>query len=259
MTKDRIRDWIERKFDKLHRLTDKLPLGILDGVLHGTSRGIINFLTDHHPQKTKPSPSNQSVYPEIEEFISFFLDRPYSHRFSEKYPIRFNLFINHCRTYNDLARLLHSIERGITIHHQQLGSVKFSVNNLYSCYMSLKGQLTELDHKVAEQTTLISKLGGNEQKILMDLELISNNLKLLRFNHQKDVQHLIDSYISEFNKDLNQIKTLIKNLDQDVKVVKATTSNIDKKVTHIEELSERIAFQQNELRKLIDQLIGNDH
>ncbi|KAK9928248.1 hypothetical protein M0R45_025394 [Rubus argutus] len=51
--KDKVRDSVERGFDKLHRITDTVTFGLapLDGAIHGVARGVFNWLTDQHPQE----------------------------------------------------------------------------------------------------------------------------------------------------------------------------------------------------------------
>ncbi|KAH7516324.1 hypothetical protein FEM48_Zijuj10G0123000 [Ziziphus jujuba var. spinosa] len=46
------RDSVERGFDSLHRIADVVtfPLASLDGAIHGTARGILNWLADNHPE-----------------------------------------------------------------------------------------------------------------------------------------------------------------------------------------------------------------
>ncbi|KAH7513461.1 hypothetical protein FEM48_Zijuj12G0202300 [Ziziphus jujuba var. spinosa] len=50
--KNQVRDSVERGFDSLHRIADVVtfPLAPLDGAIHGTARGILNWLTDNHPE-----------------------------------------------------------------------------------------------------------------------------------------------------------------------------------------------------------------
>ncbi|KAK9928246.1 hypothetical protein M0R45_025392 [Rubus argutus] len=51
--KNKVRDSVERGFDKLHRITDTVAFGLapIDGAIHGVARGIFNWLTDQHPQE----------------------------------------------------------------------------------------------------------------------------------------------------------------------------------------------------------------
>ncbi|KAL6293012.1 hypothetical protein ACE6H2_001154 [Prunus campanulata] len=49
--KNQVRDSFEQGFDSLHRVADVVtfPLAPLDGAIHGTARGVLNWLTDTHP------------------------------------------------------------------------------------------------------------------------------------------------------------------------------------------------------------------
>ncbi|XP_021822503.1 RNA-binding protein FUS-like [Prunus avium] len=66
--KNQVRDTFEGGFDTLHRVADVVtfPLAPLDGAIHGTARGVLNWLTDNHPedrsnskQKCLPKPQQQ--------------------------------------------------------------------------------------------------------------------------------------------------------------------------------------------------------
>ncbi|KAF3455670.1 hypothetical protein FNV43_RR00310 [Rhamnella rubrinervis] len=50
--KNQVRDCIEQGFDSVHRVADVVtsPLAPLDGAIHGTARGICNWLLDKHPE-----------------------------------------------------------------------------------------------------------------------------------------------------------------------------------------------------------------
>ncbi|KAI5349272.1 PREDICTED: heterogeneous nuclear ribonucleo [Prunus dulcis] len=50
--KNQVRDSFEQGFDSLHSVADVVtfPLAPLDGAIHGTSRGVLNWLTDTHPE-----------------------------------------------------------------------------------------------------------------------------------------------------------------------------------------------------------------
>lgn len=59
--KNQVRDTVEQGFDTLHRVADVVtfPLAPLDGAIHGTARGILNWVTDTHPEdrlNTKKNP-----------------------------------------------------------------------------------------------------------------------------------------------------------------------------------------------------------
>ncbi|XVE82251.1 hypothetical protein DITRI_Ditri15bG0133100 [Diplodiscus trichospermus] len=54
--KNQVRDSIEQGFDTMHRVADTVtfPLAAVDGAIHGVARGVLNWLTDTHPEdKTK--------------------------------------------------------------------------------------------------------------------------------------------------------------------------------------------------------------
>ncbi|ONI28070.1 hypothetical protein PRUPE_1G121000 [Prunus persica] len=53
--KNQVRDTVEEGFDNLHRVADVVtfPLAPLDGAIHGTARGVVNWLTDTHPDRSK--------------------------------------------------------------------------------------------------------------------------------------------------------------------------------------------------------------
>ncbi|KAF3455661.1 hypothetical protein FNV43_RR00301 [Rhamnella rubrinervis] len=50
--KNQVRDCFEQGFDSAHRVADVVtfPLAPLDGAIHGTARGIFNWLVDKHPE-----------------------------------------------------------------------------------------------------------------------------------------------------------------------------------------------------------------
>ncbi|KAF3456336.1 hypothetical protein FNV43_RR00986 [Rhamnella rubrinervis] len=50
--KNQVRDCFEQGFDSAHRVADDVtfPLAPLDGAIHGTARGLFNWLLDEHPQ-----------------------------------------------------------------------------------------------------------------------------------------------------------------------------------------------------------------
>ncbi|KAF3456333.1 hypothetical protein FNV43_RR00983 [Rhamnella rubrinervis] len=49
--KNQVRDCFEQGFDSAHRVADVVtfPLAPLDGAIHGTARGLFNWLLDEHP------------------------------------------------------------------------------------------------------------------------------------------------------------------------------------------------------------------
>ncbi|XVE82252.1 hypothetical protein DITRI_Ditri15bG0133200 [Diplodiscus trichospermus] len=54
--RNQVRDGIEQGFDAMHRVADAVtfPLAAVDGAFHGVARGVLNWLTDTHPEeKTK--------------------------------------------------------------------------------------------------------------------------------------------------------------------------------------------------------------
>ncbi|EEF42348.1 arp2/3 complex-activating protein rickA [Ricinus communis] len=59
--KDRVRDVVEQKVDTLHKIADVVtfPLAPVDGAIHGVARGLLNWLTDAHPDEDKPKPESK--------------------------------------------------------------------------------------------------------------------------------------------------------------------------------------------------------
>ncbi|KAF3456338.1 hypothetical protein FNV43_RR00988 [Rhamnella rubrinervis] len=80
--KNQVRDNVEQGFNSLHKVADAVtfPLAPLDGAIHGTARGIFNWLLDKHPedkshghnlnngsqwpQKCHPQPQNYPPQPQ---------------------------------------------------------------------------------------------------------------------------------------------------------------------------------------------------
>ena len=53
--KNQVRGSIEHGFDTMHRVADNVtfPLAAVDGAIHGVARGVLNWLTDTHPEDRK--------------------------------------------------------------------------------------------------------------------------------------------------------------------------------------------------------------
>ncbi|KAF3456339.1 hypothetical protein FNV43_RR00989 [Rhamnella rubrinervis] len=66
--KNQVRDCFEQGFDSAHRVADVVtfPLAPLDGAIHGTARGVFNWLLDKHPEdRSRPNnPNSGSQQPQ---------------------------------------------------------------------------------------------------------------------------------------------------------------------------------------------------
>lgn len=244
--KDRVRNWIENKFDRIHKITDKLPLGYLDGILHGTSRGLSNFLMDKHPQNTSEKSD-----------ITLFFSTINMGKWKEQYPVRFAKLQEICTCKSTLAEMLDMLEHGITISCPGYKTLLFKINHKtrveWEQFLSNQKQLLE---KSATQELLQSK-----EVILNDLELISNKLSLLQFN-QTDLRHLLDKeirpFVANFQTELVEVKQTLTKISDNVERIGDTTSSTLVKVNHIEDMVKTLSVQQKEIQDLLKQVLGTD-
>ncbi|UTQ50640.1 MAG: 30.2 kDa unknown protein [Plant associated caulimovirus 1] len=250
--KDKIRDWIEHKFDQLHRITDKLPLGILDGVLHGTSRGIINFLLDNHPERLRQQETSL-FNPKIIEFIKFFEQGAGLKDLRKSYPQRFSIFIDECKSYNSIEKLLWDLERGILIRHQ-LGDIRITLDNIRQIYYQYVELEKALKQEMILHRTILEQLQMSDIEILHELEIITQ--KLASINLGPEITHLMKRFTIDFLSEMKEIKATIADLSTKVEMVEQTTSDTNTKVAQIEQLTKELNAKQKELEKLLKLALG---
>ncbi|WRX22496.1 hypothetical protein QQP08_014983 [Theobroma cacao] len=89
--KNQVRDSIEHGFDGMHRVADAVtfPLAAVDGAIHGVARGVLNWLTDTHPEdrKKKCKPGHAAPPPPPNPYYS--APAPPS-AYAQSYPYAYN-------------------------------------------------------------------------------------------------------------------------------------------------------------------------